>query len=288
MINISWIIPVYKGKNYIPGLLKNMQEVYDNMRKSYTCTECDMEVVIINDDPSEIIELQKCSFAVYLIQHQENRGIHQARITGLQAAQGEYIVYLDQDDHVAPEFLTLHLKAIGSADVCVSNGYREFPNRKELLYTKKTAMKLTGQYKVYLYGTDMIFSPGQCLIKKSSIPALWTQKVMKVNGCDDFFLWILLFHSKAEFIYLWEPLYFHRETEQNLSNNSSHMDSSFEEMIKILETENVIPIRDANVLKKRLFIKQTKRKNMHKALWKMMLSPGILYYTLKYKLNGYR
>lgn len=285
---ISWIVPLYKGKKYISGILTNMQEIYTNLQDAYQGSEYCMEVLLVNDDPSESIEVPKYPFKISVIQHKTNRGIHQARITGLQAAKGEFIVFLDQDDHVEPSFLTRHLQVIGSADVCVANGYREYLQGKELLYTKKAAMKLTGQYKMYLFGTDMIFSPGQCLIRKASVPELWQQSVMQTNGCDDFLLWILLFKENAKFVYLWEPLYYHLETEHNFSNDYSRMDRSFAEMIEILEKGNILIAKELNVLKKRLSIKQDKRNSMEKALLKIMLSPRMLYCTLKYKLCGYK
>lgn len=49
---------------------------------------------------------------------------------------------------------------------------------------------------MYLYGTDMIFSPGQCLIRKAVIPRDWCKRRLTVNGCDDFLLWLLMFHEK--------------------------------------------------------------------------------------------
>lgn len=288
MIQVSWIIPLYRGKKYIPNIMDNMLEVYEYMQDIYHNMKYNMEVLLINDDPSESIELHEYPFAVRLIQHQNNMGIHQARITGLHAAQGEFVIFLDQDDHVAPSFLVRQLKEINSADVCVANGYREYPNDKKLLYSRKSAIKLTGKYNVYLYGTDMIFSSGQCLIRKSSIPKSWQQIIMKTNGCDDFLLWILMLKENARFNYLWEPLFFHRETEYNCSNDYSQMDNSFKEMIDILVQSNAINVNEIKVLRKRLYIKQIKRKNKSMAIFKMMMSPKIIYYTIKYKLSGYQ
>ncbi len=47
-------------------------------------------------------------------------------------------------------------------------------------------------YKTLLKSGNLLASPGQCLIRKSCIPAQWIENIMKTNCADDYFLWLLM------------------------------------------------------------------------------------------------
>ena len=51
----------------------------------------------------------------------------------------------------------------------------------------------------YLKSHNIIKSPGQCLIKRQCIPVEWQRYIMKTNGADDLFLWILLLEKSYKF-----------------------------------------------------------------------------------------
>jgi glycosyltransferase involved in cell wall biosynthesis len=69
----------------------------------------DMEIIVIDDGSSdasaEVAEGAAGGRQVRVILHPNNRGIPAARNTGLQAARGEYIAWLDSDDLARPERL---------------------------------------------------------------------------------------------------------------------------------------------------------------------------------------
>ena len=98
---VSIIIPVYKVENYIRLCL---QSVIDQDCRGF-CIECvivddaspDKSMAIVN----EMIENNhgdNISFVV--LHHIVNRGISAARNTGIRAAKGDYLFFLDSDDHI--------------------------------------------------------------------------------------------------------------------------------------------------------------------------------------------
>ena len=78
------------------------------------------------------------------------------------------------------------------------------------LYSKKTDFNRINDKQFYLKSHNVIKSPGQCLIKTSCIPEEWTQYIMRTNGSDDLFLWILLFEKSYQFVINNEILYTHK------------------------------------------------------------------------------
>lgn len=95
MYNISIIVPVYNVEKYIEDCLNSI--LNQN-------TEFKIEVIIINDGSTDnsmdIIYSYENKFKKFIIIEQENKGLSNARNTGLKAASGEYILFLDSDDYI--------------------------------------------------------------------------------------------------------------------------------------------------------------------------------------------
>ena len=106
MSDITVIIPVYKVEDFIDECLQSV--VAQTLRPR--------EVLIINDgtpDNSRTICQRYADRHDWItIIDQENKGLSEARNTGLDRASGRYIVFIDSDDYIAPDMLaTLHEKA---------------------------------------------------------------------------------------------------------------------------------------------------------------------------------
>lgn len=77
----------------------------------------DVEVLIIDDKGTDrsigIIESLLAGYngniSFRIIRHSENLGLSAARNTGIRAATGEYIMFMDSDDSIAPNCIELLL-----------------------------------------------------------------------------------------------------------------------------------------------------------------------------------
>ena len=99
MFKVSVIIPIYNSEKYLNNLIENIE------RQTFK----DFQVIFVNDgsqDNSQQILQEYCNNApnATLIS-QENKGVSSARNKGLEIAKGEYIVFWDADDQIAPNFL---------------------------------------------------------------------------------------------------------------------------------------------------------------------------------------
>lgn len=93
----SIVVPNYNNEAYIAGCLDSLlNQDFD-----------DYEVIVVDDcstDGSQaIIESYTAkSDRIHLAPHEENRGPHPARKTGVEAARGEYVLFVDADDEMMP------------------------------------------------------------------------------------------------------------------------------------------------------------------------------------------
>jgi len=102
MIQLSIIVPIYNVEQYIAQCLDSVYH-QDIPEEEY-------EVICVNDmspDNSRdtVIAYQKVHANLHLIDHDINKKLGGARNTGMRAARGKYILFLDSDDMLKPKCL---------------------------------------------------------------------------------------------------------------------------------------------------------------------------------------
>lgn len=95
-VAISVIVPVYNVEKYV-------EECLDSILKQ---TFSDYEIICVEDASSDdsynlIRKYEKQHKEIKVIQHTTNRGLSAARNTGMQEAEGKYILFVDSDDKLA-------------------------------------------------------------------------------------------------------------------------------------------------------------------------------------------
>ena len=96
---ISIIIPVYNSEDFLNTCLDSLT------KQSYK----NIEIILVNDGSpknckeiaSEYMEKDE---RVKYVEHEKNKGLFQARITGFENSTGDYIAFLDADDYVSNDF----------------------------------------------------------------------------------------------------------------------------------------------------------------------------------------
>ena len=101
MVKFSIIIPIY---NVAPYLRKCLESVL-----AQDIDESEYELILVDDgitDPSSAIcDTMKNSYANIHVIHQSNQGLSCARNTGIKAAKGKYIQFVDADDYLESNVL---------------------------------------------------------------------------------------------------------------------------------------------------------------------------------------
>lgn len=92
MNKISFIIPVFNCRNYLPGCIESIEKI----------GLPDYEILLIDDGSTdgsgELCDNMTSARNHVRCVHQSNQGVSAARNVGLDQASGEYILYIDADD----------------------------------------------------------------------------------------------------------------------------------------------------------------------------------------------
>lgn len=220
-IEISFIIPLYKGKKYI----KKIMNMMDTIQKRF---EKEIEIVFVNDYPDEDVSKEidlyrsiNKEIRIEVIQNSKNLGIHKSRTIGIKGCLGDYLVMLDQDDELSPNYASSQIDAIGDADAVLCNG-RHF---NKPLYNNIDSQTIAVKYENLING-NRIASPGQVMIKRSSVPFEWLENTLSINGADDYFLWLLITYKKYKIAINSQILYLHTISGDNASYDVETMEKS--------------------------------------------------------------
>lgn len=120
-MKFSIIIPVYNVEQYLTKCLDSVvNQTYND----------EYEVICVNDGSTDsslaILEEYAEKYGIIKIINQENRGLSEARNTGLRQAKGKYIWFVDSDDWIEDDALNILHKKINDEDIVCFNGRRYF------------------------------------------------------------------------------------------------------------------------------------------------------------------
>jgi len=129
---VSVIVPIYNVEDYVKKCLDSLA----------VQTLEDVEFILIDDgsiDNSGKIADQYSSDSRFQIFHTENRGLSAARNYGIDQSHGEYLMFVDSDDWVAPEFCRVPYETAitNNADLVIFQAYR-VKNGKTKKYNRAT------------------------------------------------------------------------------------------------------------------------------------------------------
>lgn len=107
-MKFSVVVPVYNVAEYLPGCIDSVL--------ANDCTDC--EIILVDDGSTDGVcpgicdEYAQRHPELIRVIHQENRGLGGARNTGLEAAKGEYLFFVDSDDTIPAHALATLRQAV--------------------------------------------------------------------------------------------------------------------------------------------------------------------------------
>lgn len=195
---VSVIVPVYNVAPYIERCwLSIKQQTYRNL-----------EVIFVDDcgtdDSVSILEgliKEDAEIDCRIVHHERNRGLSAARNTGLSAATGEYVYFLDSDDDIAEDCIESLVRPVASdkVDVVVADykvigpgGYLPLSLPEGLLKSNEEVLKTYADGKWYVMAWNKLCRR-EFLIENN----LW----FKEGLIHEDVLWTFMVACKAQNLY---------------------------------------------------------------------------------------
>lgn len=219
---VSVIIPCYKQEEYLDDAIKSALDQ----------TVQPLEVIVVNDGSPTWNSWKNTwpSRSVKII-NQENKGVSAARNTGIMKAKGKYIITLDADDKIHPDFIK---KTIGVDDV-VSTTLVTFG-------TENRHWDPTMDHPAF---EDFVVNNQiNCcsMFRKEMWEAVGGYDEEMIYGYEDWDLWTRMAQAGYTFTVVREPLFLYRKHGWSMVDDAKEKDAEIREYmankyIKAYETQ---------------------------------------------------
>lgn len=133
---ISIIVPIYNVERYIERCVNSI------LSQSFS----NIEIILVDDgspdNSGKICDSYASKDSRIVVIHKKNGGLSSARNAGIDIAKGEYLMFVDSDDYVEPDFCEKAYHLVTNNNVlCASFGYYEHWNdRTDKFHTSKAKL----------------------------------------------------------------------------------------------------------------------------------------------------
>ena len=221
-MKISIIIPIYNVEPYIEECLLSVG--------NQTMTD-GVECILVDDCGSDnsvsiaesFVKSYKGNIKFSIIHHDNNRGLSAARNTGIKAAKGEYLYFLDSDDTITPDCIEImygYIQKYGKVDLVQGSFYKSEEEKKtESKYKFPVYSQDRKQIKHFLltYAGDIVAAQSR-LVKREFIIS---NNIFFKEGIiheDNYWTFFLVKHINSV-AYCSKRTYYHRYNPTSITEN---------------------------------------------------------------------
>lgn len=228
-MRISAVIPAFNAESYIEttiGSLLNQSSLL-------------LEVIVVDDGSEDrtcrlVEKIQRSDARVRLLRQRGNKGVSTARNAGVEAAMGEWILFMDADDLASAALVEKEVNRLKHVPgdgpwVLVYTEYKQIDEQENLLTTMRSRQMSPSEIFGYELVRNEIISTSGTLVSKKAF--------QDVGGFDpdrkyseDWDLWLRL-AQKGGFAYVDEPLVSVRRHSDNASRRMADMHQAEKEIL---------------------------------------------------------
>jgi len=200
---ISVVIPCYNQGQYIDEAIKSVEEYKGQ----------DYEIIIINDGSTDDFtnkRLKELRDDGYNVIFQDNQGLGKTRNNGIRIAKGKYILPLDADNMIKPEYISRAID-IFNADPGISIVYSD-----RHVFGDLNILNKVGEFDLStIYKGSYIDA---CAVYRKDV---WNEiggydENMPTQGLEDWDFWLSAAEKGFRFFYIPEPLFYYRVLENSM------------------------------------------------------------------------
>jgi glycosyltransferase involved in cell wall biosynthesis len=215
---VSVVIPTYNYGHYVGEAIDSA------LAQTYPA----VEVIVVDDGSTDNTRERLAVYGDRIRSiHQANAGLSAARNTGIQAAKGQYVAFLDSDDAFHPRKLELQM-AVVAADPAVglvgTGDFSDEPREWEELPESPPVARLTLEDIV----TRSRFSPSSAVVRADCFPQVGLFDT-SLRSVEDREMWIRI-AAKYPVALVRQPLTWYRMTPGSMSKNPEKMEH-FERLV---------------------------------------------------------
>ena len=195
---ISIIIPCYNHGQYVREAISSVEK----------CTDKSLyEMIIVNDgstDAFTIEEMGRLANDGYHVINQVNQGLGRTRNNGIKAAKGEYILPLDSDNRIRPEYIYESIKILDAhPEIAMVYGDAQF-------FGDKSKRHVVGEFNLQNMMVENQIDA--CAVYRKSV---WEavggyDEKMPIMGYEDWDMWMNMIFKNYKFHYVPEILFDYR------------------------------------------------------------------------------
>lgn len=217
---VTVIVPVYMVEKYVDQCINSIiEQTYSNL-----------EIILIDDGScdncSEICDSWAMKDERIIVIHKENGGLSSARNAGLDICKGDYITFIDSDDWVEQDYISVMHKALADnqAEVCSANmneydedtgTVHKISKNAFIAGPEETLMKLYKTYEFPVGSAPKMYSAD-----------IWTELRFPVgHNYEDAYTTYLAVDSAQRIIHLSDALYFYRVRSGSIMTSSFSLSS---------------------------------------------------------------
>jgi teichuronic acid biosynthesis glycosyltransferase TuaG len=240
---VSVVIPAFRARRYIAEALESVRAQ----------TYSSWEVIVVDDcSPEPVDDLVKTFAAtvprncVRLIRHSENKGLGAARNTGILAAAGEYVAFLDHDDVWRKTHLEDAIKMLKSEKANFAYCDFEVFQKKagDLPQNPDHSADFWGKFPASLYVHNFMPPSGVVLCKQTLEKLELFATAPELHMCEDLDLWLRAAGQGVKFARVRKPNLLYRKHLQAATSNLRIISSAKAHVLcRNVKTVSEVPLR---------------------------------------------
>ena len=240
-MTVSVIVPIYNVEDYIRQCAESL----------FCQTWKDIQFIFVDDGSpdrsieilNEVLESHPERKDQVIILHESNKGLPCARMAGLRKATGDYVIHVDSDDWVEPDYIeTLITMALETgADVVYCDFFKEYGNKSTKIYLEGELSPADGKTALYSMHNSIIRAYMWNKLERRSLYDL-----------DNMFVPVRAYHEDIVFqsqtlyfartcVHVHKPLYHYRRRRSGALTGGKVIRNRRDSALNMLEMYDALP-----------------------------------------------
>lgn len=240
-MSVSVIVPIYNVEDYIRQCAESLlNQTWKDIQYIFVDDGSpDRSLEILN----EVIESHPERKDKVIVIHESNSGLPGARMAGLRKATGDYIIHVDSDDWVEPDYIsTLVTTAMDTgADMVYCDFYKEYGSKPTKIYREGELSPADGKTAVYAMHNSIIRAYMWNKLERRSLYVLDGMFVPVRAYHEDIVFQSQILHNAKSCVHVHKPLYHYRRKRSGALTGGKVIRNRRDSALNMLEMYKALP-----------------------------------------------